>query len=169
VVAPGPLGAVSWPPTAYDGQRAYVQVRHGATTYTVKTVPAAAGRPEIRYTETGEAKGEPSFSTLTAVDLGDGGRIAWSVRSPSRLSGGTLATAGGLIFSGEEDGHLDAHDARDGRVLWRFQCGAGISGPAMTYALDGKQFLAVAAGGASFTKASGFGTGDALLVFALPD
>jgi alcohol dehydrogenase (cytochrome c) len=169
VVAPGPLGAVSWPPTAYDGRLAYVQVRHGATSYTVKTVPATAGRPEIRYTETGEAKGEPSFSTLTAVDLADGGRIAWSVRSASRLSAGTLATAGGLVFSGEEDGHLDAHDARDGRVLWRFQCGAGISGPAMTYALDGKQYLAVAAGGASFTKASGFGTGDALLVFALPD
>lgn len=169
VVAPGPLGAVSWPPTSYDGRLAYVQVRHGATSYTVKTVPATAGRPEIRYTETGEAKGEPSFSTLTAVDLADGGRIAWSVRSASRLSAGTLATAGGLVFSGEEDGHLDAHDARDGRVLWRFQCGAGISGPAMTYALDGKQYLAVAAGGASFTKASGFGTGDALLVFALPD
>ncbi|MCJ2071031.1 PQQ-binding-like beta-propeller repeat protein [Methylobacterium sp. J-030] len=169
VVAPGPLGAVSWPPTAYDGRLTYVQVRHGATTYTVKTVPAAAGRPEIHYTETGEAKSEPSFSTLTAVDLTGGGKIAWSVRSESRLSGGTLATAGGLVFSGEEDGYLDAHDDRDGRVLWRFQCGAGISGPAMTYALDGKQYLAVAAGGASYTKASGFGTGDALLVFALPD
>jgi alcohol dehydrogenase (cytochrome c) len=169
VVAPGPLGAVSWPPTAYDGRLAYVQVRHGATTYTVKTVPAAGDRPEIRYTETGEAKGEPSFSTLTAVDLADGGKIAWTMRSGSRLSGGTLATAGGLVFSGEEDGHLDAHDSRDGTLLWRFQCGAGISGPAMTYALDGKQYLAVAAGGASFTKASGFGTGDALLVFALPD
>nr|WP_245451100.1 PQQ-binding-like beta-propeller repeat protein [Methylobacterium brachiatum] len=169
VVAPGPLGAVSWPPTAYDGRLAYVQVRHGATTYTVKTVPAAGDRPEIRYTETGEAKGEPSLSTLTAVDLADGGKIAWTMRSGSRLSGGTLATAGGLVFSGEEDGHLDAHDSRDGTLLWRFQCGAGISGPAMTYALDGKQYLAVAAGGASFTKASGFGTGDALLVFALPD
>ncbi len=169
VVAPGPLGAVSWPPTAYDGRLAYVQVRHGATTYTVKTVPAAAGRPEIRYSETAEARGEPAFSTLTAVDLADGGRIAWSVRAASRLSGGTLATAGGLVFSGEEDGHLDAHDSRDGRVLWRFQCGAGISGPAMTYALDGRQYVAVAAGGASYTKAAGFGTGDALLVFALPD
>lgn len=169
VVAPGPLGAVSWPPTAYDGRLAYVQVRHGATTYTVKTVPASGDRPEIRYTETSEAKGEPSFSTLTAVDLADGGKIAWTLRSDSRLSGGTLATAGGLVFSGAEDGHLEAHDARDGTLLWRFQCGAGISGPAMTYALDGKQYLAVAAGGASFTKAAGFGTGDALLVFALPD
>ena len=169
VVAPGPLGAVSWPPTAYDGRLAYVQVRHGATTYTVKTVPASGDRKEIRYTETSEAKDEPSFSTLTAVDLADGGRIAWSVHSASRLSGGTLATAGGLVFSGEEDGHLDAHDARDGKTLWRFQCGAGISGPAMTYALDGRQYIAVAAGGASYTKAAGFGTGDALLVFALPD
>ncbi len=169
VVAPGPLGAVSWPPTAYDGRRAYVQVRHGATTYTVKTVPGGPGRPEIRYTETGEAKGEPSFSTLTAVDLAAGGRIAWSVRGGSRLSGGTLATAGGLVFSGEEDGHLAAHDSRTGEILWRFQCGAGISGPAMTYALDGRQYVAAAAGGSSFTKSAGFGTGDALVVFALPD
>jgi glucose dehydrogenase len=169
VVSPGPLGAVSWPPTAYDGHLAYLQVRHGATTYTVNSVPAAQGRPEIRYTETGIAKGEPSFSTLTAVDLNGGGKIAWSARSASRLSGGTLATAGGLVFSGEEDGHLDAHDAATGQILWRFQCGAGISGPAMAYALDGKQYVAVAAGGSSFTQSSGFGTGDSLVVFALPD
>ena len=171
VVSPGPLGAVSWPPTAYDAGRglAYIQVRHGAATYTVKSVPAAPGRPEIRYTETSEARLEPSYSTLTAVDLAHTGRIAWSVRAGSRLSGGTLATAGGLVFSGEEDGHLDAHDAETGKILWRFQCGAGISGPAITYALDGRQYVAVAAGGASFTKASGFGTGDALVVFALPD
>ncbi len=171
VVAPGPLGAVSWPPTAYDRARglAYAQVRHGATTYTVRTVPGGPGRPAIRYTETGEAKGEPSFSTLTAVDLAKGGAIAWSVKSESRLAGGTLATAGGLVFSGEEDGHLDAHDAGTGQILWRFQCGAGISGPAITYSLGGRQYVAVAAGGSSFTKGSGFGTGDALVVFSLPD
>ncbi|MEA1832234.1 PQQ-binding-like beta-propeller repeat protein [Methylobacterium durans] len=171
VVSPGPLGAISWHPVAYDAAagRAFAQVRHGAATYTVKTVPASGGRPEIRYTETSEAKGEPSFSTLTAVDLARGGAIAWSVRAGSRLSGGTLSTDGGLVFSGEEDGHLDAHDARDGRILWRFQCGAGIGGPPVTYAVDGRQYVAVAAGGASFTKASGFGTGDALVVFALPD
>lgn len=169
VVAPGPLGAVSWPPTAYDGNLAYVQVRHGATTYTVNSVPAGPGRPEIRFTETGVAKGEPAFSTLTAVDLKDGGKIAWSVKAGSRLSGGTLATASGLVFSGEEDGHLDAHDAATGAILWRFQCGAGISGPVMTYAIDGRQYVAVAAGGASYTQSSGFGTGDTLVVFALPD
>ncbi len=39
----------------------------------------------------------------------------------------------------------------------------------MTYALDGKQYVAVAAGGSSFTQSSGFGTGDSLVVFALPD
>ena len=171
VVSPGPLGAISWHPVAYDpvAARAFAQVRHGAATYTVKTVPAASGRPAIRYTETSEARGEPAFSTLTAVDLGAGGRIAWSVKAGSRLSGGTLSTSGGLVFSGEEDGHLDAHDARDGRILWRFQCGAGISGPPVTYTVDGRQYVAVAAGGSSFTKASGFGTGDALVVFSLPE
>ncbi|MDB5644383.1 MAG: pyrrolo-quinoline quinone [Methylobacterium sp.] len=171
VVSPGPLGAISWHPVAYDarGGTAFAQVRHGATTYVVKTVPASGDRPAIRYTETAEAKGEPSFSTLTAVDLARGGAIKWSVKAGSRLSGGTLATAGGLVFSGEEDGHLDAHDAETGAILWRFQCGAGIGGPPITYSLDGRQYVAVAAGGASFTKGSGFGTGDALVVFALPD
>ncbi|TXM72001.1 PQQ-binding-like beta-propeller repeat protein [Methylobacterium sp. WL69] len=171
VVSPGPLGAISWHPVAYDSKAAtaYAQVRHGATTYVVKTAPASGGRPEIRYTETTEAKGEPSFSTLTAVDLARDGAIKWSVKAGSRLSGGTLATAGGLVFSGEEDGHLDAHDAKTGAILWRFQCGAGIGGPPITYALGGRQYVAVAAGGASFTKGSGFGTGDALVVFALPD
>lgn len=171
VVSPGPLGAVSWHPVSYEAKTglAFAQVRHGAATYTVKTVPAANGRPEIRYTETGEAKGEPAFSTLTAVDLSKGGTVAWSAKAGSRLSGGTLATAGGIVFSGEEDGHLDAHDTATGKLLWRFQCGAGIGGPPVTYSIDGKQYVAVAAGGASFTKGSGFGTGDALVVFALPD
>ena len=170
VVSPGPLGAISWHPVAYDAvsNRAFAQVRHGAATYTVKTVPASGNRPEIRYTETSEARGEPSFSTLTAVDLASG-KAAWSRKAGSRLSGGTLSTAGGLVFSGEEDGHLDAHDAGTGEILWRFQCGAGIGGPPVTYAVDGRQYVAVAAGGASFTKASGFGTGDALVVFALPE
>ncbi|GEO99885.1 alcohol dehydrogenase [Methylobacterium haplocladii] len=171
VVSPGPLGAVSWHPVSYDAKTglAFAQVRHGAATYTVKTVPAANGRPEIRYTETGEAKGEPTFSTLTAVDLSKGGSVAWSTKAGSRLSGGTLATAGGIVFSGEEDGYLDAHDTANGRLLWRFQCGAGIGGPPVTYSVDGRQYVAVAAGGASFTKGSGFGTGDALVVFALPE
>lgn len=171
VVSPGPLGAISWHPVAYDAGRglAFAQVRHGAATYTVKTLPGAEGRPPIRYTETGEARAEPSFSTLTAVDLAKDGGIAWTVKAGSRLSGGTLATAGGLVFSGEEDGHLDAHDAETGQMLWRFQCGAGIGGPPMTFSVEGRQYVAVAAGGASFTKSSGFGTGDALVVFALPD
>lgn len=170
-VSPGPLGAISWPPTSFDAEkgRVYVQVRHGAARYTVRTVPAANGRPEIRFTETSEAKGEPTFSTLTAVDLGNGGKIAWSKKSGSRLSAGTLATAGGLVFSGEEDGTFGAHNAETGESLWRFQCGAGISGPAATYEIAGKQYVAVAAGGASFTKGSGFGTGDALVVFSLTE
>ncbi|WP_019907061.1 PQQ-binding-like beta-propeller repeat protein [Methylobacterium sp. 77] len=171
VVSPGPLGAISWHPVAFDPSMslAFAQVRHGATTYTVRSVPGAAGKPPIRFTETGEAKGEPSFSTLTAIDLARSGAIKWSVKAGSRLSGGTLATAGGLVFSGEEDGHLDAHDSATGETVWRFQCGAGIGGPPITYAIDGRQYVAVAAGGSSFTKGSGFGTGDALVVFALPE
>ncbi len=169
VVSPGPLGAVSWPPTAYDGHLAYLQVRHGATTYTVNSVPAGPGRPEIRYTETGIRQGRAVLQHAHRRRPERRGRIAWSDavreppvrRHPRHRGRPRLLRRGGW--------HLDAHDAATGQILWRFQCGAGISGPAMTYALDGKQYVAVAAGGASFTQSSGFGTGDSLVVFALPD
>ncbi len=125
----------------------------------------AVDAPHVLYVdESGSPEGLPVLFIH-----GGPGSIKWSVKAGSRLSGGTLATAGGLVFSGEEDGHLDAHDAATGTLLWRFQCGAGIGGPPITYSLDGRQYVAVAAGGASFTKGSGFGTGDALVVFSLPE
>jgi glucose dehydrogenase len=66
---------------------------------------------------------------------------------------GLLATAGGLVFTGDAEGYLIAFDARTGKVLWRFQTGAAISGPPISYALDGRQYIAVAAGPTMLTFA----------------
>ena len=70
-----------------------------------------------------------------------------------------------MVFTGEGNGYLDAFDAESGELLWRFQCGAGVNAPPITYEVDGIQYVAVAAGGNAIF---GFQQGDALVVFALP-
>ncbi len=58
-----------------------------------------------------------------------------------------MATAGGLVFTGEANGWFRAYDAKDGKVLWGFQAGAGVNAPPSSYTVDGKQYVVVAAGG----------------------
>ena len=61
-------------------------------------------------------------------------------------SGGTLSTAGNLVFQGRADGKLQAYRATDGKLLWEFDAGIGIMAPPMTYEVDGTQYIAVLAG-----------------------
>ena len=71
---------------------------------------------------------------------------AWHVDLPDPKSGGTLATAGNLVFQGRADGKLSAYRATDGKPLWEFDCGVGIAAPPMTFSVDGVQYVAVAIG-----------------------
>jgi alcohol dehydrogenase (cytochrome c) len=56
---------------------------------------------------------------------------------------GVLTTAGGLLFHASTDGHFNAHDAKTGEIVWRFQTGAPAGGPAASFELDGEQFVAL--------------------------
>jgi glucose dehydrogenase len=64
-----------------------------------------------------------------------------------------LATAGGLVFTGDREGYLIALDARAGKPLWKFQTGGAVIAPPVTYSLGGKQYVAVAAGSSLLTFA----------------
>jgi alcohol dehydrogenase (cytochrome c) len=90
--------------------------------------------------------------TILAVDPATGD-TKWRFDLVSTPSAGLLATAGGLVFTGDRQGYLIAFDARTGKVLWRFQTGGQIAAPPITYALQGKQYIAVASGGALVTFA----------------
>jgi alcohol dehydrogenase (cytochrome c) len=79
--------------------------------------------------------------------------------------GGVLATAGGLVFTGEGNGNFNAYDAKTGRKLWSFPCGAGVNAPATSYSVNGKQYIAVAAGGNTQLD---FKRGNNIIVFSLP-
>jgi quinohemoprotein ethanol dehydrogenase len=73
-------------------------------------------------------------------------REAWHVDLPDAGSGGTLSTAGNLVFQGRADGKLQAYRATDGKLLWEFDTGIGIMAPPITYQVDGTQYVAVLAG-----------------------
>lgn len=73
-------------------------------------------------------------------------REVWRVAHPQPLSGGTLSTAGNLVFQGRADGRLRAYRSTDGELLWEFDVGTGIGAAPMTYLVDGVQHVAVLAG-----------------------
>ena len=122
----------------------------------------------------------PPWGELVAVDLA-AGKIAWrrplgsmsevfpgmAPNTGSLILGGPIVTASGLIFiGGTFDRHFRALSSATGTELWSSELAAGAHAQPMTYEVDGKQFVVVAAGGhAKITEA---GLGDALIAFALP-
>ena len=88
---------------------------------------------------------EPGNGRIDAIDPKTG-KLAWYFETVSSPTGGVLAMAGGLVFAGDAEGYLIALDARTGRALWRFQTGGTIIAPPISYAVNGRQYIAVAAG-----------------------
>ena len=78
---------------------------------------------------------------------------------------GALVTATDVVFHGEPDGHVQAYDARNGELLWQWQTGAGADAPAITYEIDGVQYLTIAVGGLATQTAST--NGDMVWAFSL--
>ena len=107
---------------------------------------------------------EKQWGRLAAVNL-DTGKLAWKADTDEPLIGGVLATAGNLVFTGEGNGNINAYDAKNGTKLWSFQCGAGVNSPPTSYVVNGKQYIAVAAGG---NNQLDFKRGNSVIVFALP-
>ena len=70
----------------------------------------------------------------------------WQVKNATFINGGTLTTAGRLVFQGTEDGYFNAYDAVTGARLLHLYTGTGIMAPPVSYAIDGEQYIAVMAG-----------------------
>jgi alcohol dehydrogenase (cytochrome c) len=144
---PGANGGVEWSPIATNPGLglAYAINLHQPMTYQVQSSPYPQGKLWLG----GAFKlipGEEQAGNVTAVDYNTG-KIRWQVKTPQPMIGGILATAGGLVFAGEANGRFRAYDAKDGKVLWTFQAGAGVNAPPSSYAVGGKQYIVVGAGG----------------------
>ncbi len=76
------------------------------------------------------------------------GETVAAVAAPAaNPQGGTLATAAGLVFHGNGDGTLTAHDAASLEPLWQINVGTPLRAPPVTYAVNGKQYIAITGGG----------------------
>jgi alcohol dehydrogenase (cytochrome c) len=95
-------------------------------------------------------KDQENSGSLIAVDP-TSGATRWRFPMVHAPSGGVLATAGGLVFTGDNFGYLIALDARTGKVLWKFQTGSPVMAPPVSYAVNGKQYVVVAAGSSIMT------------------
>jgi alcohol dehydrogenase (cytochrome c) len=161
---PGANGGVEWSPGSFNPttRLVYYDNLHQPMTYTVKKEPWQKGKLWLGGAFTA-IPGEDQWGNVSAVDV-DTGKIIWQAKSEDPMIGGTLTTGGNLVFAGEGDGSFNAYDAGTGQKLWSFQAGAGVNSAPMSYTLDGKQYIAVAAGG-NFQL--NYKLGDSLLVFAL--
>jgi glucose dehydrogenase len=138
---------VEWSPIATNPGLglAYAINLHQPMTYHVQTAAYPAGKLWLG----GAFKVIPTeeqWGNITAVDY-DTGRIQWQVKTPQPMIGGILATAGGLVFTGEGNGYFRAYDSKTGANLWSFQAGAGVNAPPSSYTVEGKQYVVVGAGG----------------------
>jgi alcohol dehydrogenase (cytochrome c) len=151
-VCPGAAGATNWMSPTYDPQTKlfYVTAREQCDIFSTSPQPYDAGHAYYGSAYFPNDDTAPFYGALRAIDP-DTGKIKWEWKHPSPTWAGVLSTAGGLVFTGDAEGNFIALDAASGRPLWHFQCGASVYSAPMTYAVDGKQFVAVAAGSALFT------------------
>ncbi|PYT22668.1 MAG: hypothetical protein DMG57_34530 [Acidobacteria bacterium] len=153
-VCPDASGGTNWAAPSYDPITSlfFVTVREGCALYTRKTIPAQPGDPFTGGSEQADRKrGAPG--AVRAIDPLTG-EIRWSF--PMHLgssAAGLLSTAGGLVFAADPEGSLIALDARTGAKLWHYQTGGEIRSSAISYEMDGKQYVAIAGDSTLFTFA----------------
>jgi quinohemoprotein ethanol dehydrogenase len=167
-IVPGPVGAHSWQPMSYSPvtHLAYIPVNDAGFKYKLpdsfaakKLAPnygidvVAAGMPQdpqVKKAILGTVKGK-----LVAWDPVQQ-KAAWTVERPGPWNGGTLATAGNLVFEGTAGGNFEACRADTGAKLWSFAAQTGVMAGPVTYEVKGQQYVAVLAGwGGVFPLAAG--------------
>ena len=144
---PGPAGAHSWNPMAFNPQTGlvYLPVRDiGWIWGAERTTWFQSGYDLSKLTNDPDVQ-KDTYAGLLAWDPVRQ-KPAWTVRHDTMTNGGVLTTAGGLVVQGTEDGHLRVYAADDGRLLQDIETGTGIAAPPVSYAVDGQQYIAIAAG-----------------------
>jgi alcohol dehydrogenase (cytochrome c) len=121
------------------------EVYHGSAQ---KPVP----RSGFRGTGHTTIPAEPGEFFLRALDAKTG-QLRWEfpMPGPARMWAGTLSTAGGIVFTADDDGDLVAVDARTGKDLWHFAMGSNLKASPMTFSVEGKQYVTIASGSNIFT------------------
>lgn len=156
-ICPGYAGATNWFAPSYNESThfVYFMALEECETYFSKPEPETFKEGHMYYsTGVKRIPSEASQKILLAYDL-DTGKFAWKYPQTGQghSSGGTMTTAGGLLFFGDDAESFEAVDAATGKPLWHFNTGQGMSASPMSYAVGGKQYVAIAAGSDIFSFA----------------
>ncbi len=148
-VCPGFQGGTNWFSTSFNPATGlyYFQALERCNLFTKRHGEWAAGKGYMGGTAR-PAPGETFEKFLRAIDI-QTGEIAWElpqVSGPVTASAGTLSTASGLVFFGENSGAFMAADASSGKPLWQFQTNHVWRASPMTYMFDNRQYVAIATG-----------------------
>ena len=152
VVSPSVGGGTNWWSPAYSPQTGlfYVNAFDGEERYFKRDEDYIEGE---RFTGGGGENVRPNetyHSAIRAIDPATGDR-RWEFPIQPRATAGVTTTAGNLVFSGSVDGYFFALNAETGDELWHMSVGARVHAAPMTYAVDGKQYVTIAAGNVIFT------------------
>jgi alcohol dehydrogenase (cytochrome c) len=151
-LCPSIMGGKNWEPSAYNPELRllYVPSIEGCNdirTVEQKDMEDQAGPTKSRSQFTGggpEWRVRP-YGSLKAIDPATGETKAAAKLTYPNLAG-ALATAGNLVFLGHLDGTFSAYDAKTLKEVWSFNSGSGIMAPPVSYAMNGKQYIAVLVG-----------------------
>jgi len=154
-------GGTNWAPYSFSPRTGLFYVSHWEDSSIIaiagefpraageNTRQTAMGRIEQQqfYNREGEARGVVRAYDPETLDP------VWEFPMADITWAGTLATAGDVVFGGGREGYFFALDAETGALLWKESVGGQVNAGPMSYALDGKQYIAIAAGNALFTFA----------------
>jgi alcohol dehydrogenase (cytochrome c) len=146
-VCPGALGTTNWMSPSFNAQTGlfYVSAREQCDIFSTAPQPYEAGHAYYGSAYFPSDEAEPYWGALRAIDPGSG-LTKWEFRHPSPTWSGVLSTAGGLVFTGDAEGNFIALDAATGHPVWHFQMGGAVYASPMAFAVDGKEYIAIAAG-----------------------
>jgi alcohol dehydrogenase (cytochrome c) len=146
LVWPSLNGATVWFSPSYSPSTGlvYVSTREVGSTYYKRE---AEYKPGTFFAGGGETRipEKEQWGAVRALEAATG-RQVWEFRLRSAPWAGVLSTAGGLVFSGSNEGNIFALDAKTGRPLWDFQAGGPVAANPISFEIDGRQHIALAAG-----------------------
>ena len=165
LVYPNNQGATNWYSPSYSPRTGYFYIPTWMDTYSTYT------KGPVEYKEGNQYVGRFPTMTVPALRTGPGavnqrtpqegygaiqafdpksGELKWQFKMADVTDSGVLTTATDLLFAGGREGYFFALDGRSGELLWKGNVGGQVSAGPMSYAVNGRQYVAIAAGSALF-------------------